>query len=166
MTQHRNGPPPIPVRVAECVAASTGATLATLGLGSCVAIVLYDAVARVGGIAHVLLPDESMSRDRKPGKFPSTAVPLLLEEMVRLGAVQARVRARLIGGASMFTGLLPTSGFNMGERNVIATRDALRIAGVPIDAEDVGSDYGRSVYLRLADGSVEVRSIRRGTRVL
>lgn len=165
MTQ-RNGDPTISVRVAELVVASRRGTLSTLGLGSCVAIVLYDAVAQVGGMAHVLLPDTAMSRDPKPGKFPSTAVPTLLTEMARLGAVRSRVRARLVGGASMFTALLPTVGINMGERNVIATREALTIAGIPIDAEDIGHDYGRSVYLRLDDGLLEVRSVRRGTRVL
>jgi chemotaxis protein CheD len=166
MTVERNASPAIAVRVAEWVVASRRGTLSTLGLGSCVAIVLYDAVAQVGGLAHVLLPDTAMSRDPKPGKFPSTAVPIVLAEMGRQGAVRSRVRARLAGGASMFAALLPSIGIHMGERNVIATREALMIAGVPIDAEDVGSDYGRSVYLCLEDGSVEVRSVRRGTRVL
>jgi chemotaxis protein CheD len=158
--------PEIRVKVADYAVAAAG-TIATIGLGSCVAIVLYDPEARVGGLAHVLLPSETMSRDKSnPAKFPTTAVPLVMEEMRRLGAVAARVRAKIVGGASMFGNLMPPGGINIGERNVNAVREVLAVANVPIIAEDTGSDYGRSVYLFLGDGRVEVRSLRKGSRVL
>ncbi len=156
----------IRVKVAELAAADSG-TLSTIGLGSCVAIALHDPVARVGGLAHVLLPNEAMSRDRSnPAKFPTTAVPLLLEQMARLGASVERVRAKIVGGASMFGNLIPPGGINIGERNVTSVREVLAVAGVPIVAEDTGSDYGRSVYFFVEDGRVEVRSLRKGSRVL
>ena len=64
------------VRVAEARTGGAGDVLVTLGLGSCVAIVLHDAAARVGGLAHVLLPSATLSRDRdNPARFPETAVP-------------------------------------------------------------------------------------------
>jgi chemotaxis protein CheD len=66
----------------------------------------------------------------------------------------------------MFANLLPAGGINIGERNVIAARDALAHANVPIVGEDTGADYGRSVYLYLCDGRVEVRSLKKGSRVL
>jgi chemotaxis protein CheD len=142
-------------------------TLTTIGLGSCVAIILYDPTARVGGLAHVLLPSESMARDRSnPAKFPSSAVTLMLAEMTRLGADTRRVRAKLVGGASMFASLLPTGSINIGERNVHAARQALADSGVPVVAEDIGSDHGRSVYFHLRDGRVEVRSLKKGNRVI
>jgi chemotaxis protein CheD len=156
----------IRVKVAD-YAVAAGGTISTIGLGSCVAIVLYDAAARVGGMAHVLLPNEAMSRDRSnPAKFPSSAVPLLLGEMRLLGAKVERVRAKIVGGASMFGNLIPAGGINIGERNVVASRRALVDAAISLLAEDVGSDHGRSVYFRLADGSVEVRSLKKGNRVL
>lgn len=154
------------VKVADYAVASSG-TIATIGLGSCVAIILYDGVARVGGMAHVLLPNEAMSRDRSnPAKFPSSAVPLLLNEMRLLGATRERVRAKIVGGASMFANLIPAGGINIGERNIAAVRGVLSEAKVPIVAEDVGSDHGRSVFLFLDDGRVEVRSLKKGSRVL
>jgi chemotaxis protein CheD len=154
------------VKVADLVASADG-TLVTIGLGSCVAIVLHDVEARVGGLAHVLLPSATMSRDRtNPAKFPETAVPTLIADMRRLGAKRERLIARIIGGASMFGNLLATRGINIGERNVAAVRTVLAAERVPIVAEDVGSDYGRSVYLSVEDGRVEVRSIRMGTRAL
>ena len=154
------------VKVAD-YAVATGGTIATIGLGSCVAIVLYDSQAGVGGMAHVLLPDEQMSRDRSnPAKFPATVVPILVGEMQSLGAIESRLRAKIVGGASMFGTLIPAGGINIGERNVVAVREVLAVAKIPIVAEDTGSDYGRSVFLNVADGAVEVRSVRRGSRVL
>ena len=158
----------IRVRVADyAVSADAQSVLATVGLGSCVAIALYDARARVGGLAHVLLPDPSLSRDQSnPAKFPSTAVPLLLREMRKLGADPRRLTAKIVGGASMFGSLVPSGGINVGERNVAAVRNALAAACVPLVGEDVGSDHGRSVYFHLADGRVDVRSLRKGNRVV
>jgi chemotaxis protein CheD len=155
------------VKVAECAVGRDEQTLITIGLGSCVAILLYDASARVGGLAHTLLPDESMARDRsKPAKFPASAVTLLLAEMTRLGADIKRMSAKLVGGASMFANLLPAGGINIGDRNVAAARQALARHGVPVVGEDVGSDHGRSVHFHLDDGRVEVRSLKKGNRVI
>lgn len=156
----------IRVKVADYAVAADG-MISTIGLGSCVAIVLYDATAHVGGLAHVLLPSEAMSRDRSnPAKFPGTAVPLLLQHMERLGAARERVRAKIVGGASMFGNIMPPGGINIGERNITAVREVLAETKIPLVAEDTGSDYGRSVYLHVCDGRVEVRSLRKGSRVL
>lgn len=149
------------VGVADLAAAAGNRTIATLGLGSCVALVLHDRDAAVGGIAHVLLPGPEYATDRSnAAKFPVTAIEALLKQMYVLGA--RKPRARLIGGASMFGRLLETGGVNMGERNVKAARAALESFNIPIDGEDVGGDYGRSVFLRVADGRLKVRSLRGG----
>jgi chemotaxis protein CheD len=157
----------IRVRVADAAAAQGEAMLTTIGLGSCVAIVLHDADRKIGGLAHILLPSESLAQDRSNrAKFPGSAVPLLLEEMQRLGARQTRITARLVGGASMFAALLPASGLQMGERNLLATRDALGKARLPIVGEDVGGGHGRSVFFEIASGQVQVRSMVKGDVVL
>ena len=154
------------VKVADYAVAADG-LITTVGLGSCVAIALYDPVVRVGGLAHVLLPSETMSRDRSnPAKFPGTVVPLVLAEMQKLGALPGRIRAKIAGGASMFANFSSSNGINIGERNVAAVRDVLAKRRIQIVAEDTGSDHGRSVYFHLADGRVEVRSVRKGSRVL
>ncbi|HEX2778610.1 MAG TPA: hypothetical protein VHM30_03860 [Gemmatimonadaceae bacterium] len=150
------------VKVADYAVARGTGVISTIGLGSCVAIAIYDRAARVGGLAHVLLPSEGLSRDAgNRAKFPTTAVPLLIEEMRKLGARGPFV-AKLAGGSSMFGALMPGSGVNMGERNVIASRQALATAGVALAAEDVGGDHGRSVYFHVADGRVMVRSLKAG----
>jgi chemotaxis protein CheD len=155
------------VRVADVATGKGEIVIATVGLGSCVAIMLHDAAARIGGLAHILLPSQSLSKDRaNRAKFPATAVPLLLEQMRALGARDDRVTAKIAGGASMFAALLPSSSLQMGERNVIATREALECAKIPLLAQDVGGGHGRSVYFHVSTGAVEVRSLAKGDVVI
>ena len=154
------------MKVADFAVGRGDGVISTIGLGSCVAIVIYDRQTRVGGMAHVLLPSEGLSRDKdNRAKFPGTAVPLLLEEMKKLGA-RGPYTAKIAGGSSMFGALLPSGGINMGERNVLSSRQALSDAGIPLAAQDVGGDYGRSVYFHLDDGRMLVRSLKSGDRAL
>ena len=155
------------MRIADYAVTGDAALLTTTGLGSCVAIALHDADAGVGGLAHVLLPSVSLVRDRgNRAKFAGTAVPLLLDEMRALGAEPERVRAKLAGGACMFAPLLPANGIPMGERNVLAARQALADARIPLVGEDVGGEHGRSVFFHLPDGRLVVTSLRHGHVVL
>lgn len=153
------------VGVADLITAEADTTLVTLGLGSCVAIILHDPRVRAGGLAHILLPGPEFSRDRdNPAKFPCTAIPVLLEELRALGATQPR--ARIVGGASMFASMMDKGGVNIGDQNVAATRAALARHAIPIDGEDVGGGHGRSVYFCVQDGTVQVRSLKKGDRAL
>ena len=155
------------MKVADWAVENGEATIITLGLGSCVACVLHDPVAKVGGLAHILLPSQTLARDRtNPAKFPETAVPLLLTELKRLGATTEGIRARLVGGAAMFANLGSPGVAMMGERNVQATKDALKLARIPVVGEDTGAGYGRSVYFHLPSCRLEVRSVQHGVREL
>jgi chemotaxis protein CheD len=155
------------VKVADLRTGLADDTLVTIGLGSCVAILLHDAEARVGGMAHVLLPSPALSRnDENPAKFPQSAVPRLLELMAAEGAAIRRVTARLAGGASMFSALAPPGTIQMGERNLVAARQVLSSHGVPLVGEAVGGDFGRTVRFRVCDGRVEVSTVAHGVRHL
>ena len=132
----------------------------TLGLGSCVAIMLYDAQTKAGAMAHILLPSTSLAHDAtNPAKFPATAVPLLIDRLKKLGADPRRLVAKLAGGASMFSQLTSPGTIQMGERNVVAARSALRTAEISIVREAVGGDRGRTVRFHVTDGHVEIRSV-------
>lgn len=156
------------IKVADYAVRRGAHVLATIGLGSCVAIALYERDSQVGGLAHILLPSATMSRETgNPAKFPETIVPVMLEEMHALGCRSgAKISAKIVGGASMFGQLANGSGINVGERNLSAVREVLASRSIPIVAEDTGLDYGRSVYFHLADGRLEVRSLKKGDRVL
>lgn len=155
------------VRVADLQVGADGEVLVTVGLGSCVAILLHDALAKVGGLAHVLLPSPGLTRDdRNPAKFPQTAVPRLVELMAHLGASPRRITARLAGGASMFAALSPPGTIQMGERNVVASRQVLSSHGIPLVGQAVGGDHGRTVRLLTASGTVQVSSLAHGVQTL
>ena len=155
------------VRVADFKAGSADDVLVTLGLGSCVGIALLDREARVGGLAHILLPSPSLSRIHdNEAKFPQTAIPALVSDMNGLGADRRRLTARLIGGASMFASLAPPGSVQMGERNLVATRQVLSGLGIPVTGEAVGGDFGRSVRFLVGDGRIEIRTVTHGDRLL
>lgn len=152
----------VTVGIADYAVADEALTLVTIGLGSCVAIALHDPIARVGALAHVLLPSASiaMHADR-PGKYASTALPVMLRHMRELGAGRA-ISARLVGGASMFPGLLLDGRTSLGSRNVGAARISCAEHGIAVVGEDVGGGHGRSVFFDVAAGTVLVRSIQAG----
>jgi chemotaxis protein CheD len=155
----------IRVRIAHHAVAKGCSSLVTIGLGSCVAIAIHDRMARVGGLAHVLLPDASLGRGvENRARYASTAVPLLLEEMRSIGAT-GPFAASLIGGAALFGPLLAWGG-SVGARNIDAARAALAAARVPLVAEDVGGASGRTLSFDVSTGTVRVRSVRGGERVL
>ncbi len=155
------------VRVADLRVGTGDDVLVTVGLGSCVAVLLYDRVAKVAGLAHVLLPSPALSReDPNAAKFPQTAVPHLIDLMTRERAVPRRLTGRLVGGASMFATLAAPGTIHMGERNVVACRQALHAQSVPLVGQAVGGDYGRTVRLRASDGAVEVTSVAHGVQTL
>lgn len=157
----------VPVRIGEIRVAGGDSVLFTIGLGSCVAIVLYDARKKVGGLAHAMLPDPDRGRrDAPTGRFASTAVPELVAALEERGASLKRLRARLAGGASMFRDVLEGDGLRLGRRNVEAARQALAELGIPIDGEDVFGTYGRSVFMRTSDGRLLVTSVNHDDVVL
>jgi chemotaxis protein CheD len=155
------------VKVADWAAQQGDDVIVTLGLGSCVAIMLHDPAARAGAMAHVLLPSRSLAHDTtNPAKFPESAVPLLVERLRALGAEPRRLVAKLAGGASMFSQLMTPGTIQMGERNIVAARNALRAASIPIVREAVGGERGRSVRFHVKDGRVEIRSVGADAEVI
>jgi chemotaxis protein CheD len=157
----------VQVRIGEVKAAPDGSVLFTIGLGSCVAVALYDARSKLGGLLHAMLPDPASGRKDAPaGRFATTAVAELVALLVERGATPTRIRARIAGGASMFRDVLDSDGLQLGRRNVAMARHALEQLNVPIDGEDVYGTYGRSVFFRTTDGRVVVTSVRHDDVVL
>ncbi len=152
----------ITVRIADFAVGASDAVLVTNGIGSCVAIALYDPSARVGALAHVLLPNEMLSASSEPaGRCASSAVPVMVRRIRELQGA-GELQARLIGGASMFAPLLIPGALSLGARNIASARAALAVAEIPVVGEDVGGDHGRSVRFDLASGSLVVASVAKG----
>jgi chemotaxis protein CheD len=136
------------------VSREAGHVLVALGLGSCIGLALVDSRSGVAGLAHVVLP-ESAGRDDKLGRFADRAVPALLAQIECLGAVRPRVKAVLVGGASMLA--LGAAGLDVGPRNEAAVRDALLALRVPIAAAQTGGDRGRTIRIDVESGRVTSR---------
>lgn len=157
----------VPVRIGEIRVARGSSLLFTIGLGSCVAVALYDPGVRVGGLAHAMLPRPEGSRRGAPrGRFATTAVEDLLEMMQQNGASLRRISVRLAGGASMFRDVLESDGLRLGRRNVEAARASLEAAGLAVAGEDTLGTWGRSVFLRTTDGLLLVSSVNHDDIIL
>lgn len=141
--------------------------LISYGLGSCVGIALYDPVIRIGGLAHIMLPDSTQAySSENPAKFADTAIPLVLNELTRMGAKKTRVCAKIAGGAQMFSFMNATDIMRVGERNVAAVRKVLQHLQIRLIAEDTGGNYGRTVELQLDTGKFRVKTIDKGEKDL
>ncbi|MBE6906550.1 chemotaxis protein CheD [Marasmitruncus massiliensis] len=133
--------------------------LVTYALGSCVGICLYDPVAKIAGLSHIMLPSVSqMPGARDSYKFADTAIVILVKKMTELGARSARMKAKIAGGAQMFAALSNSSIANIGQRNVTAVKNTLAQLNIPIIAEDTGKNYGRTLYFNADTGLMQIKS--------
>ena len=141
--------------------------IVTYALGSCVGICIYDTSSKIGGMAHIMLPSSEIEGVKtNPFKFADSAIDLMVKKLVSSGASKPKLRAKIAGGAQMFASINNASISNIGQRNVVAVKQALGKAFVPIIAEDTGKNYGRTLFFNLEDGSVEVKSASMGNKTL
>jgi chemotaxis protein CheD len=147
------------VGIADCkVSRQPDDLLITHALGSCIAIMAYDPVAKVAGLLHYMLPESSMDAAQassRPFMFADTGIPLLLQSLCQLGAVKARLVLMAAGGAQMMD---PNGTFNIGQRNHVAMRKVLWKAGVLLQREAVGGTVPRTVRIDVASGRVQLKT--------
>ena len=145
------------------MAVASGETmLKSLALGSSLAVCLYDRKAGIGGMVHTLLPKHpSVWEGKKENlRWADTAVRELCEAMEKAGAALPDMRAKLVGGARIFI-FTEQDEEGVGYKNVLSARQALMELGIPIESEDTGESYGRSIYFYVKDGSVEIETVTR-----
>lgn len=141
--------------------------LRTTGLGSCVGVTLYDSVAKIAGMAHVMLPSSDIARGPiHLAKFADTALPEMIRRMEQEGASTRRMEAKLAGGAQMFAFDTRKDTMRIGPRNVESCKAVLNRYGIPVKAEDTGGNYGRTIELDCATGILHIRSVQHGSRDL
>jgi chemotaxis protein CheD len=141
--------------------------LETQALGSCIGIVLYDPHAKVGGLAHAMLPDLHDAKENSRGnlaKFVNTAIDVLVENMVKKGANPKFIKAKLAGGANMFPEISADTANLIGNRNIAAAREALKKVGIPVVAEEIGGNCGRTITMDTITGKLTVRTIAHGEK--
>lgn len=154
------------VGMGETLLTRTPGLLSSLGLGSCLAVVLYDPRIGIAGMSHVMLPrafKTSIGKgDDKPGKFADRAVRNLVELLVAQGASKARLKAKIAGGAKMFSISSTSSLLSIGEQNIKVVLEELESLAIPVEGQETGGTRGRSVTFFSESWQMEVRAIGQG----
>ena len=177
----------IVVGMGEGIVTAAPHVLTSIGLGSCVAVMVYAPRLKVGGMAHIMLPaapavanapdaeygpqfkECSTAGTPHPGhgtpvwsvphaRCADTAITSLLARMRRHGAAQDDLVVKMAGGAKMFS-CSEDSGSGIGDRNVMSIRRILTTEQIPLAGEDVGGRCGRSVEFYLETGKVIVVTV-------
>lgn len=143
------------LQVGQFFASAEPASVVTV-LGSCVAVCLFDSLARVGGMNHYLLP-LAVERERS-ARFGNVALEILLSQVLERGARKGNLRAKVFGGAGVLGGF-QRSGRSLGRENVSLALRILEAEGIPIVDGDVGGQRGRKVVFQVDDGSAWVRTL-------
>lgn len=151
--KRRTGPP---IRMGEMRVDADGETLHTL-LGSCVGLALYDRKAKVGGLAHIVLP-QSRGKSDQPGKFVDTAIPALIHQLEQRAGRKLTLTSKIAGGASMFAA---TASAQIGDQNVEACLRLLRELRIPILGRHCGGEKGRRMTLDTDNGNVIIEIVGR-----
>ena len=160
-------PSEIHVGMADLKVARAPVVLTSLGIGSCVGVILYYAHEKIGGLAHIMLPDINLVKNKSNrSKFANTAIPDLVERMESIGAERRFIKAKIMGGAHMFNFPKANKVFNVGERNVQKVKEVLKEHRLRLVAEDTGGSHGRSLYFNLETGDVSVRTIAFGEKIV
>jgi chemotaxis protein CheD len=134
------------------------APLSCLGLGSCIALCIYDQLNKIGGIVHIVLPNSENKEGIAPTKYADTAVPHMINEIVKQGGARSRFIVKLVGGAQLSLAPGLDSVFKTGERNLKETEIALKKEKLSIAAMDVGGNKGRTIRFFLDTGRIVVKS--------
>jgi chemotaxis protein CheD len=149
---------PVTVGVGDCrVCNEPGSVLIAYALGSCLAIMIHDRQANVGGLLHFMLPESQLDPEKagkQPYMFADTGIPLLFRKAYEMGADKRRMVVVVAGGSQMMG---RDDAFNIGKRNYIAMRKIFSQAGVLVQAEEVGGVVSRTVRLEVGSGKVFLR---------
>ncbi len=154
--------------------------LVCFGLGSCIGVVMYDSYTKIGGMAHVVLPTNMKVEnkiqainyfaytDEAPAKYADSGLWYLLENLLRRGARKPQLRAKIAGGASILA--IPIfdkdSSTEIGQRNLIAVKEVLKELKIPIVAEDIGGNQGRTMRFYNKDFRVEISTFGAAKKLL
>jgi len=156
----------IVVGMADYKIGKTPDILMTAGLGSCIGVCVYDLHSQIGGMAHIMLPSFREMKQGNAAKYADSCMEMLLNDLLKQGAIKTRLRAKMAGGAQMFSFSGKTPILKIGERNAQAVEMELKKVGIPLLASDVGGSFGRTINFDLKTGNLNIRTINHGVKVI
>lgn len=154
------------VGMADYKVARTPDKLMTAGLGSCIGVCIYDLNSQVAGLGHIMLPNFKESNRGNLAKYADTCLEIMLMELKKMGANRSRLQAKMAGGAQMFSFAGKAPLLKIGERNAEAVQAELKKAGIPLLAYDVGGTFGRTINFDIRTGSLHIKTINHGEKVI
>lgn len=121
-------------------------------LGSCVAVALQDRTNKISGLNHYLMP-KNLNNDRPSGRFGEFAIKIMIDEMLKLGAVRQNLEAKVYGGANVLTDV--DIGFGIGQKNIALAHQLLAEYKIPIREHNTGGERSRKIIFHTKEFSVE-----------
>jgi chemotaxis protein CheD len=130
-----------------------------------VGICIYDPEKTIGGLSHIMLPT-SKKEASNIKKYADTAIPAMINDMIKAGADKKRLIAKIAGGATMFKHAENSLMGDIGRNNISSVKAILSNLDIRIISEDVGGDYGRTIDFYLETGEIKIKTIGKDTKVI
>ena len=157
----------IKVGMADLNTCKTPDAITTLGLGSCIGVVLYDPRKKICGMVHVMLPDSTTIKNNdNPAKFADTGIKQLLDQLEKLGVAKSGLSAKIAGGAQMFAFNTNNDMLKVGQRNAESVRKVLAGYNIRIVAEDCGANYGRTIEFYPETSELYIKAIGKPLKII
>lgn len=157
----------IKVGMADMKLCASPDLITTLGLGSCVGVVLFEPSMKMCGMVHVMLPDSTTVRNNSNiAKFADTGIKELVRKLEEKGISRYKLKAKIAGGAQMFAFDSESEMMRIGDRNVESCKKVLKELQIPIVAEDTGLNYGRTVTFNPETLEYEIKSVGKPLKVI
>ncbi|MDE6024500.1 MAG: chemotaxis protein CheD [Lachnospiraceae bacterium] len=158
----------IVVGIADMNVCKAPDTITTIGLGSCIGIVLYDGLSKIAGLVHIMLPDSTkIKQNQNKLKFADTGIEELVKKLNSMGIGTSLLHAKIAGGAKMFSFASSTSDLgSIGDKNIMAVKRKLMSLGIRIEAEDVGLDYGRTIIFDPETSQLTVKHVGKDNKII
>ncbi len=124
-----------------------------LALGSCIAVVAYDAKNRIGGIAHIMLFGKAPeNKNQEENKYAENAISNLLSQMQKAGADKDRMEFCLAGGANV----LRRNDDTIAKKNCDSVRQIAKEKKLNVKAKSLGGTQRRRISLDITSGEVKL----------
>ncbi len=131
-----------------------GDELVTHALGSCLGLMVFDPMIKVGALLHAMLPLSKINPSKAAGNpymFVDTGVPALFKQLYGLGGKKERMLVRAAGCGNPIG---KNEMFKIGERNYLVLKKLLWKNNVLLSADDVGGSKSRTVHFNISTGQV------------
>ncbi|MBN1275872.1 MAG: chemotaxis protein CheD [Deltaproteobacteria bacterium] len=146
------------VGVGDMKAGQKGDIIVTHALGSCLGLMLYDPVMKIGGMLHAMLPLSKINMEKaqaNPFMFVDTGVPELFKAIYNMGGLKGRLIVKAAGCGSP---LGNNEMFKIGERNHTVLKKLLWKNSILLKSEDVAGSKSRTVHFNISTGQVIISS--------